>query len=269
MAFDWGSVIGAVGSIASGLINKKSSKDAAKAQTDAASGSNQVLLDMFNQSRADYEPWRQAGLTGLNEYMSLLGLPTGSVQSASVNPAQAYLAANPDVAADSHFAQNPYEHYLQYGQKEGRTWGAVPTAASNKDPATAQQDAFNRFRATPGYQFNMQEGVRALDSSANASGGLFSGKAGKALTKYGQGLADNTYNDYMNRLGSLSGVGQTATNSVAGLGQSTAQGVGSNLLSAGNARASGILGAGQANSNTLNNLGYFANQWGTNSGYWN
>ena len=39
--------------------------------------------------------------------------------------AQAYLAANPDVAANSHYganAQNALAHYLSYGQDEGRKW---------------------------------------------------------------------------------------------------------------------------------------------------
>lgn len=33
--------------------------------------------------------------------------------------AEAYLAARPDVAADSYFAANPYEHYKAYGKEEG------------------------------------------------------------------------------------------------------------------------------------------------------
>ena len=33
---------------------------------------------------------------------------------------QAYLAANPDVAADPYFSQNPYEHYTRHGQYENR-----------------------------------------------------------------------------------------------------------------------------------------------------
>jgi len=90
---------------------------------------------MFNQSRQDQAPFRQAGLVGLNQYMNMLGLPTSSVSQAVVGSNdtgaavgsyrggatnqmsaedRAYLAANPDVAK-SPFSANPYQHYLQYG----------------------------------------------------------------------------------------------------------------------------------------------------------
>ena len=51
----------------------------------------------------------------------------------------------------------------------------------------------------PGYQFNIQQGDQALARRQNASGNYFSGAAGKELQDYGQGLADNTYNQAFNR----------------------------------------------------------------------
>ena len=33
-----------------------------------------------------------------------------------------YLADNPDVAADGYYGQNPWQHYVDYGQYEGRRW---------------------------------------------------------------------------------------------------------------------------------------------------
>jgi hypothetical protein len=38
---------------------------------------------MFNQSRQDQQPFRQAGLIGLNQYMNMLGLGTGTGTSGS------------------------------------------------------------------------------------------------------------------------------------------------------------------------------------------
>lgn len=97
------------------------------------------------------------------------------------------------------------------------------------------------FRADPGYQFQLQEGLNAIQNSAAARGGLESGRAMKEMQRYGQGLADQTYNQwygrragefgsYANRLGSqygnqfnrlaaLSGIGQTATGATSQLGQ--------------------------------------------------
>jgi len=63
--------------------------------------------------------------------------------------AQKYLAANPDVAADPYFSQNPYQHWLRHGQAEGRPGG--PTEASLTQipesewtPEQKQQAAINQ-----------------------------------------------------------------------------------------------------------------------------
>ena len=112
------------------------------------------------------------------------------------------------------------------------------------------------FRADPGYQFRLSEGMRGVENSAAARGGLLSGNALKALANYSQQAASNEYmNSYnrfnndnstlFNRLAALANTGQTTANSLSTLGSNTAQNVGQNLMTAGQARASGY--AGQAN----------------------
>lgn len=271
----WVAVAVGGASLVSGYMNAKGSKDAAKASAKGADQASQVQWDMFNQNRADQAPFRAGGLSAFNEYLANLGItPTQTATTlAASDPGQAYLMANPDVAADVYYGKNPLEHYNQYGKREGRTWGAVATPAGSgitAAPNTSQtmQDAFAKFRSTPGYQFGLTEGQRALESSAAASGGLFSGKAGKALTAYGQNYADQQgYTPYMNRLGAAAGIGQTATNQVGQYGQNTANQVGQNMIGAGNARASGIQGSANAWGNTLNQgaglFGYmYGNGWG-------
>lgn len=56
-----------------------------------------------------------------------------------------------------------------------------------------------QFQASPGYNFRMQEGVDALDRSAAARGGLFSGRQGKALTDFAGNLASAEYGNWYNR----------------------------------------------------------------------
>lgn len=107
----------------------------------------------------------------------------------------------------------------------------------------------------PGYQFRLQQGTDNLENSRAASGGLFSGAAGKALTEYGQGFASQEFGDaynrfnndqsnLFNRLSGLSGTGQTANQQVAAAGQNYANQAGQNMIGAGNARASGYLAQG-------------------------
>lgn len=65
--------------------------------------------------------------------MGFLGSSTGKSKGGSPAPppdprntpenAQAYLQANPDVAQNSFFAANPWEHWTRHGQAEGRQWG--------------------------------------------------------------------------------------------------------------------------------------------------
>lgn len=262
----WGAVAGAVIGAWGANQQSKAAKDAAKAQGAASDKSSQVQMDMFNRSRQDMEPWRQAGMVGLNEYMALMGLPTQSLQASAggsgqgwgeggmmpqftAEAAKAYLAANPDVAASSAFGNNPlaaWEHYKQYGRSEGRAWGTpqqstASTATGTANTAQAQQAAFNRFRSQPGYQFGLDEGLKATQASAAAHGGLNSGATLKSLMKLGRDYSDQQgYTPYMNRLASLSGIGQTTTNQIAGLGQNVASQVGANTINAGQARAQGI-----------------------------
>lgn len=146
---------------------------------------------MFNQSRQDQAPFRNAGLTGLNQYMAMLGLPgvgTAQQNMSSQDQAQAYLDANPDVAASG---MDAWTHYNTYGKKEGRKWpGSSAPVAVAAPTAQTQKDAFAAFRDTPGYQFGLDEGAKTVQASAAARGGLNSGATLKALTKFGNDYAD-------------------------------------------------------------------------------
>jgi len=51
----------------------------------------------------------------------------------------------------------------------------------------------------PGYAFRMSEGLKALDRSAAARGGLLSGGTLKGIQQYGQGLASGEYQNAFNR----------------------------------------------------------------------
>jgi hypothetical protein len=142
--------------------------------------------------------------------------------------AQAYLDANPDVAASG---MDAWTHYNTYGKKEGRNWPGAATAQSGAgnvgyekgtqilgagtsgNTASNQADAFAQFRSTPGYQFGLDEGAKTVQASAAARGGLNSGATLKALTKFGNDYADQQgYTPYMNRLASLANMSQVSTN---------------------------------------------------------
>jgi hypothetical protein len=92
--------------------------------------------------------------------------------------------------------------------------------------------AMGNFTTSPGYQFQLQEGLRAIDAGAAHEGMLRSGAVLKAEQKYGQDLANQDFGTYYNRLFQLSNLGGNvavggATNAAgsasAALGGATAQ----------------------------------------------
>jgi len=73
------------------------------------------------------------------------------------------------------------------------------------------------LRATPGYQFKMDQGLKAVNSNAYASGLGNSGATLKALLATGQGIADQGFNNYFNQVGTISDRGSAAKSSLSGV----------------------------------------------------
>lgn len=125
----------------------------------------------------------------------------------------------------------------------------------------------------PGYQFRLQQGQDAIQSSAAAQGGLLSGATLKALQNYGQESASqeygNAYNRFnadqtnrYNRLSNLVGIGQNAAAQVGNAGAQTSQAIANNTMQGANALAAGQVGSANAWSNTANDLGSMAAAYG-------
>jgi hypothetical protein len=113
------------------------------------------------------------------------------------------------------------------------------------------------LRSLPGYQFAMDEGVQALDRSANRKGGrgVQNGALSKDLLRFGTGLADQTFgNQWTRLLGGVTGVGMPAAagqsagetgrlnaqQSVYGQLMNSAGTIGQGDIAAANARSAGI-----------------------------
>jgi hypothetical protein len=128
------------------------------------------------------------------------------------------------------------------------------------------------FEADPGYGFRLREGMKALERSAAARGGLLSGATLRGVQEYGQDLASqeyiNAFNRYqtnrsaeMNPLLSLAGAAQTSSNTLSDAAGRLGEQIGSNLIQGGVARASGYAGiANAANTGLSNYLAYQQNQ---------
>ena len=130
----------------------------------------------------------------------------------------------------------------------------------------------NQFQQDPGYAFRLSEGMKALDRTAAARGGLLSGSTLKGAQRYGQEMGSqeymNAFNRYqternaqLNPLQSLAGVGQTATNALSGMAGQMGQNYATGYGNIGQARASGYVGGANAlNSAIGTGLNYSQNQ---------
>jgi len=120
---------------------------------------------------------------------------------------------------------------------------------------------FSSFHASPDYTFSFGEGQRALDSGAAARGGLFGGAHSRDAIKYGQGMAEQQYGNYYNRLQSMAGQGQTTATGLGTLGANMANQIGGQYSNMGNARASSYGQIANNNSQLAAGLGGMFNNW--------
>lgn len=91
---------------------------------------------------------------------------------------------------------------------------------------TPSDDPYGGFQQSPGYQFAFDEGMRGVNNAFAARGMLNSGARMKALTKYGQGIADQEYQNYLNNAFRGAGLGfQAAGAGVNNIANYTGMGV--------------------------------------------
>jgi hypothetical protein len=134
--------------------------------------------------------------------------------------------------------------------------GEDKTAPGFGKYATAEF-GMDKFTADPGYAFRMSEGMKALERSAAARGGLLSGATLKGTQRFGQDLASQEYQNAFNRYQAeragtlnpyqaLAGTAQTSANVLGGQAGQLGQQLGSNIIGAGNAAAAGQIGSANA-----------------------
>jgi len=236
MGIETALLVGAAGSLASGVMGSQAAGKAADAQANAAAQSTALQREMFDKQVELQAPFRAGGLTAQNRLLTLLGL----------NPMDAALYGTK--GADGAAATLPQGLYVDPKSTEFGKY--------------AKDFGMSDYEADPGYAFRLKEGMKALDAQAASRGGLISGAALKAANRYGQDYASNEYANAFNRyqtnrsnqlqpLQSLMGVGQTATNATGNAAGAYGAAAGSNALAAGNALASGQVGQANAWNNAI------------------
>ena len=215
---------------ASAIFGGSASRSAARTQAAAADRAAELQRQQFERQVELQEPFRQSGLAAQNRLLTLLGIGPQTAQGGLDGTG---------------------------GSLIGTPIGAAGDATSPEFGKYAKDFGMEQFQADPGYGFRMSEGMKALERSAAARGGLMGGATGKALQRFGQELGSQEYQNAFNRyqaersarlnpLQSLAGVAQSATNVLGTAGQNYATGAGEALGAGAQARASGYMGMANA-----------------------
>lgn len=185
-------------------------------------------------------------------------MPLGAIVGAAASIGGALLgssaagkAADAQAAAANHAADLQNQQYQQT-RADMAPWRAAGGKAIGQ-LSDMLQPGYD-YTTSPGYQFRFGEGQRAVEGSAAAKGMLLSGGTLKDLTRYGQGVAADDFNQSFNRTASVAAGGQQANTTLGQLGAQSAANAGQFATQAGQARASGYIGQANALTGGLGNL---------------
>lgn len=217
----------AIGSaVVGGVAQNRAAKKAANAQTKASREAIAAQQDSEDRAIALQRPFFNAGYAATAALLDLTGVDRTRTGMASGDGAAAVPGSPEDLSSYAKFD----------------------------------------YTKDPGYQFRMDEGVRALDRSAASRGSLNSGGQLRKVTRYGQDYASNEYQRVYDRIAQIAGFGGRSSSEASSVIVNTGQGVSGALVNAGEARASGFVAQGNAFSNALNQgskaFGFFGNQGG-------
>jgi hypothetical protein len=262
-----GAGISAVGSLVGGLVQGHAAGEAAKQQ--AATG--KAVAGSIEHST---ENAVNAGYAGINQANTAITGGTADATkaiTAGTTGAQQYLTGAAGTQGDIYKsltgAINPYQTAGAQGINQMAT-------AMAPGGSLAQQFSFNPqdLENDPGYQFQMQQGLKQVQASAAARGMLSSGSTLKGTQDYAQGLAGTSYQNAYNRaantfqmnqsntlnaLNALAGYGQNANNQLISAGSTYGNQVGQNaglganvMMQGGQSLANTAMQGGQSLANT-------------------
>lgn len=247
-------------SVAGAAISSNASKKAGQqvaASTDrAADLQNQQFQQLLRLQMPAYDRANAAG----SLYSQALGIPSGggqqqqpTYQSQGLMTGNGYSVPSYDGRQDGTYARMMQMVNDGQIQGDGPTFGT--TQVGQAQPVSSQPggvtgggplDIAGQVMNTPGYQAQLDQGIRSIDRAAPLTGGMYSGRRMKALNDYGQQTFGSYYNNWMNRVGGLAGQSVQIGNNIGQAGMQNAANVGNLMMTGANARAQGSLNSAGA-----------------------
>ena len=233
-----GGLVGGVGSLIGGLVGSSGASSAGKTVAHWGEAAGASMANATNTA-----------VTGINNATNQAVAGVGP----AVSGAQNYMAQG--LGQGNQTLANVYGQQTQNLQPYLATGQAGATGLANAiAPGGALSGSFTaptaaQAEATPGYQFQLQQGLQAAQRSAAAGGSLQSGGTLKSLEQYGQGLASTYYQNAFSN--SLQGYQTNYQNTLNSLGTAANLGMGASSLynqaasNFGNATNQNYMGAAQ------------------------
>jgi hypothetical protein len=204
-----GGLIAGGGSLLGGILNSNAASDAAAAQAKQAQNALNVQSAEFGITQQQLFPWLTGGTSAQYALMQALGLPVYNAQ-----PGSSQLTIPSGIQGNSGqptgaLLTNPAQLGAGFG-------GAVPSAGSSSGgmgtipgagfgQGLGAPPAYNlpnytesQFQASPGYQFQKQQGINAIQNAAGPTSGALSGNTLRALQTFGTGLANQDWWNWLN-----------------------------------------------------------------------
>jgi hypothetical protein len=125
------------------------------------------------------------------------------------------------------------------------------------DPAAAAK-AFGQYQNSTGYQFQLNQGLGAINSNAYARGMGDSGATLKALQQRGNDVAAQSFNSYIGNLQTISQQGTGAASALAGVSTNYVGQVSANNNNASDAKGAAALVSGNSWASALKDIGNYA-----------
>lgn len=168
-------------------------------------------------------------------------------------PGSAFGIGTPNVFSPSTSAKVNPRGAAAPGATPGQAGTAYGPTGGQGQAYGAGNPNYAGFYNSPGYQFTLGTGEQAINRSAAAQGNLYAPNTAAALNNYAQGQASTQYNNYVQQLFSMAGLGGQATAGTAQAAYNTGANISQAASNAGNANASGVLGSASAWQSAINN----------------
>jgi hypothetical protein len=134
-----------------------------------------------------------AGLAGMMStnsplYSQLMGLTGTTTQSANQQWNALGQQGNQTMNTANAALGQAQQNMGNYNALQSQNMSSLQNAMQTANTATQYANMSN-MASNPAYQFELQQGQNAIQNSAAANGGFFSGQTGTALANYSEGLA--------------------------------------------------------------------------------